>query len=409
MKLQRFAVATKRRKHDMSLPARLIAFYLPQFHPIPENDKWWGKGFTEWTNVVKAKPLFKGHYQPRLPADLGFYDLRVPEVREAQAELARNAGIEGFCYYHYWFGGKTLLERPFNEVIASGKPDFPFCLCWANQTWSGVWHGAPGRILMEQTYPGPDDNRRHFLALRDAFMDRRYLRVDNRPVFVIFRPGGIPNVADFIRQWQELADQSGLPAIHFVAHLFNRESDWDYRSRGFDSRVIVNHQKVFGVSTRELFRGANENGRWLQSLWRYYRSARGQFSNVWLYADARRCLLDGCSQQADAYPCVVPNWDNTPRSGARGYVLHGSTPELFRTHLRGALTLVQSRPLNQRLVFIKSWNEWAEGNYLEPDARFGNGYLEVLKQEVLATRDQVAMHGVTPPAESIMAGSAAQG
>ena len=156
--------------------ARLISFYLPQFHPIPENDRWWGRGFTEWTNVTKAKPLFKGHYQPRLPADLGYYDLRLPEVREAQAELARNAGIEGFCYYHYWFGGKQLLEQPFNEVVASGKPDFPFCLCWANQTWTGVWYGAPHRTLVEQTYPGREGHRRHFLALRRAFLDERYLR-----------------------------------------------------------------------------------------------------------------------------------------------------------------------------------------------------------------------------------------
>src|SRR5215467_5970675 len=155
----RYVVVTKRSLTNMTVQATLIAFYLPQFHPIPENDVWWGKGFTEWTNVTKARPLFSGHYQPRLPADMGYYDLRVPEVREAQAQLARNAGIEGFCYYHYWFDGKRLLERPFTEVVASGKPDFPFCLCWANQTWSGIWHGNPERKLIEQTYPGPEDNR----------------------------------------------------------------------------------------------------------------------------------------------------------------------------------------------------------------------------------------------------------
>ena len=171
---------------------RLIAYYLPQYHPIPENDGWWGRGFTEWTNVAKARPLFRGHYQPHIPADLGFYDLRLPEVRQAQAELARQAGIEGFCYWHYWFAGKRLLERPFNEVLASGKPDFPFCLAWANATWTGIWYDAPDRILMEQTYPGQDDHKAHFNALLPAFLDERYIRGGwkaNLPGFPAFRPG----------------------------------------------------------------------------------------------------------------------------------------------------------------------------------------------------------------------------
>ncbi|SPF40176.1 conserved hypothetical protein [Candidatus Sulfotelmatobacter kueseliae] len=392
----------------MSMQARLVAFYLPQFHPIPENDEWWGKGFTEWTNAAKAKPLFKGHYQPRLPADLGYYDLRVPEVREAQAELARNAGIEGFCYYHYWFGGKRLLERPFTEVVASGKPDFPFCLCWANQTWTGVWHGAPGRILIEQTYPGTEDNRKHFMALRDAFVDKRYMRVEGRPIFVIYRPTEFPNVTCFVREWQELAVQSGLPGVHFVAHLLPHEAAWDYRSQGFDSCVVVSTQKVFTLPVRELLLRKNGNGsredlghsrtgtdsdafqgvlrHW---WWRRYRSSFAQFANVRLYRHALPYLLDGCSEDPNTYPCVTPNWDNTPRSGVRGIVLHDSTPDLFRAHLREALTLVQSRSIDQRLVFVKSWNEWAEGNYLEPDQRFGHDYLKVIRAEV-SEREQTS-------------------
>ena len=157
------------------IKARAIAFYLPQFHPIPENDEWWGKGFTEWTNTAKARPLFPGHYQPHVPADLGFYDLRLPETRATQAAMAQQYGIEGFCYYHYWFAGRQILERPLREVIASGKPDFPFCVCWANKNWSGVWHGAPKRILIEQTYPGEADDRAHFTMLLPAFRDRRYI------------------------------------------------------------------------------------------------------------------------------------------------------------------------------------------------------------------------------------------
>ena len=385
---------------NMTPAARLIALYLPQFHPIPENDDWWGKGFTEWTNVAKAKPLFSGHYQPRLPADLGFYDLRIPEVREAQAELARNAGIEGFCYYHYWFDGKRLLERPFQEVVSSGKPDFPFCLCWANQTWSGIWHGAPNRILIEQTYPGTQDNRKHFLALRDAFLDKRYLCVDGRPIFVVFRPTEFPGVANFTHEWQELALQNGLPGMHFVAYLFPKESTWDYGSKGFSSCVVVSSLKVFGESARDMFPAFNGNGarrnlndirtanadalkgELSQWLWRRYRRSLGQFDNVRLYRHARPFLLDGCTEQATVYPAVTPNWDNTPRSGVRGSVLHESTPDLFRIHLRDALTLVRSRTMSQRLVFIKSWNEWAEGNYLEPDKKFGHQYLDVVREEL---------------------------
>ena len=202
--------------------ARVIAFYLPQFHPIPENDKWWGKGFTEWTNVAKAKPLFRGHYQPRIPADLGFYDLRVPEVREQQAQLAREAGIEGFCYWHYWFGnGKQLLERPFNEVLVSGKPDFPFCLGWANHSWTtGTWtRGGDAQMIAEQTYPGKNDYLSHFQYALRAFQDERYITVDGKPLFVIFDPYALPQ--DFIPYWRELAEQAGLKGIHFVAYTFN--------------------------------------------------------------------------------------------------------------------------------------------------------------------------------------------
>ena len=193
---------------------RTIAFYLPQFHPVPENDAWWGKGFTEWTNVARATPLFEGHYQPHVPADLGFYDLRLPEAREAQAALARQYGIEGFCYYHYWFGnGRRILERPFDEVLASGKPDLPFCLCWANQSWSGVWYGAPNRILLEQTYPGDDDARAHFALLLKALNDPRYIRVDGKPLLLIFDVARLPAPSHLTRLWRQCAEEAGLPGL----------------------------------------------------------------------------------------------------------------------------------------------------------------------------------------------------
>ena len=393
----------------MTERARLIAIYLPQFHPIPENDAWWGRGFTEWANVTKARPFFKGHYQPKLPADLGYYDLRVPEVREAQAEMARNAGIEGFCYYHYWFGGHQLLEMPFQEVVRSGKPDFPFCLCWANESWSGMWHGAPDRVLIQQEYPGPDDHLAHFRALESAFHDRRYMQVDGRPIFCVYRPYEFPGVSEFISQWQDLAVGSGLAGIHFVAHLTPEKADWDFHSHGFSSSLVVSTHRVYVISPRTML---VQNRRYVQAadapyrnslagkqiaagvvshwLWRRARIQAGKFAGVRLYSHALPYLLDNCITEPDVYPCVTPNWDNTARSGLRGRLLHHSTPELFRIHLKDALRLIEGRRQEQRIIFIKSWNEWAEGNYLEPDQEFGHDYLKVIREEIALVAHSIA-------------------
>lgn len=359
---------------------RLIAFYLPQFHPIPENDEWWGKGFTEWTNVAKARPLFRGHYQPHLPADLGYYDLRVPETRTAQAEMAREHGIEGFCYWYYWFAGKRLLERPFCEVLESGKPDFPFCLAWANQTWSGVWHGAPDRILIEQTYPGVKDYESHFYAVLDAFSDSRYITIEGKPVFFVFRPNELPDSKKFIDCWRELAIKSGLKGLYFIGIAGPSCVPTDY---GFDASILDN----LGIVRSKLRRSSRSYfdricrklaGKDLRQLYRELFSK----PTVYLYKDAIKHALPPLEKDFDQYPCVIPNWDNTPRSGVNGVVFHKSTPELFRVHLKEAIEHVASRELDKRLIFIKSWNEWAEGNYLEPDRRFGKAYLEVVKEEM---------------------------
>ncbi len=379
--------------------ARLIAFYLPQFHPIPENDEWWGKGFTEWTNVAKAKRLYPGHRQPLLPADLGFYDLRLPEVRSAQAELAREAGIEGFCYWHYWFAGKRLLERPFMEVLESGKPDFPFCLAWANQTWSGIWHGAENRILMEQTYPGSEDHERHFYALLPAFRDPRYIRVHDKPLFVIYRPTEFPDIEKFIQQWQGLALKNGLKGIHFVSHLLPQNADFPSFGVGFSGETVVTALKVGSLSIRGLFtkhfrkprnagspdrEGAGALARIVfYSIRRIFEKLGCKPLAVYHYRDAMRFFLDGLKPDPNCYPCIVPNWDNSSRCGRRAMILHGSTPELFRNHVREALTSVRDKPPEDKIVFVKSWNEWAEGNYLEPDVKFGRGYLDVLGDEVI--------------------------
>lgn len=353
----------------MQRRARAIAFYLPQFHPIPENNEWWGAGFTEWTNTAKAKPLYRDHYQPHVPADLGFYDLRLPEAREAQAVMARDYGIEGFCYYHYWFGGRRILERPFNEVLTSGKPDLPFCLCWANETWTGIWHGLANQILIEQTYP-EEDMRQHRGYLIRAFLDQRYMKIEGKPIFLVYRPLDIPDVHDFTNHLRNDAEKAGLPGVHLVGVVVPR--DWIPRNSGFDASAHPLLSRRDWVSPRKPIK-------WLVNR---YRRMTGK-PIIRNYLDVIPELLPPKVPGVINYPCVFPNWDNTPRSGKNGIVLHNSTPEYFRIHVRQALQINNGIPLEQNLLFVKSWNEWAEGNHLEPDLRFGKAYLEVIRDELL--------------------------
>jgi hypothetical protein len=368
--------------------ARVIALYLPQFHPIPENDAWWGTGFTEWTNVARARRLFPGHYQPRVPADLGFYDLRVPQVREAQARLARDHGIEGFCYWHYWFGGRRILERPFEEVLASGKPDFPFCLAWANESWSGIWHGAPDRILLKQTYPGPEDDELHFRSVLPAMLDDRYIKIDERPIFVIYRPRKHPELRRFTDHWRRRALESGLKGMYFIGIDSSGEAE---RENCLDAVIPYlprfENLRLYGLvppRLRDTVRG------WIGKLRSGARHEEGDdlpmvppnfWPQTYSYREFVRKAFSCIRFDADVYPLVVPNWDNTPRCGMKGGIFADSTPELFAKHLRQAIALVADRDPQRRLVFIRSWNEWAEGNHLEPDLKFGLGYLEAVRTE----------------------------
>jgi hypothetical protein len=351
---------------------RLIAFYLPQYYPISENDGWWGKGFTEWTNVARAKPLFRGHYQPRIPADLGFYDLRVPETRQAQADLAKAYGIEGFCYWHYWFGGRRILERQIDEMLITKQPDFPFCLGWANQSWTGIWHGAPGRILIEQTYPGIDDHIAHFNMLLKAFTDKRYITVDDKPLFVIYRPGDIPDCKKITDLWRELALREGLKGIYLIGEI-SRYNNWIPQDYGFDASLKM---KVAPPGDWSSWRHP------LRHLRFWWNKRVLRLPTIYKYKDVLPFLDSYNPNGIENFPCILPNWDNTPRSGLNGLVLHESTPELFRIHVRQQLNRVSDKPRDHRIVFIKSWNEWAEGNYLEPDLKFGHAYLQVISEEV---------------------------
>jgi lipopolysaccharide biosynthesis protein len=349
---------------------RIIAFYLPQFHPIPENDKWWGKGFTEWTNVGKAKPLFWGHDQPKVPADLGYYDLRVPETREAQAQLARDAGIEGFCYWHYWFGnGKRLLERPFNEVLQSGKPDFPFCLAWANESWMDKSWNKDGKdiVLIEQKYPGIKDYTEHFYAVLPAFRDKRYIRVTDKPLFMIYKPLDNIEIPLFIDAWRKLSVKNGLPGIFFVGQCFNdKQHISDYRKLDFDA---INTVGLDSYDKKRNF--INKN------ISRIYRLLfRKPF--IISYKKASKHFFDKTlDRQDDIIPTMITGWDHTPRSGWRGSVMINNTPAFFGEH---ASAVIKNCNKKFNIVFLKSWNEWAEGNYLEPDLRWGRKYLNVLTE-----------------------------
>jgi len=343
---------------------RVIAFYLPQFHPIPENDSWWGKGFTEWTNVGKAKPLFPGHYQPRVPADLGYYDLRMPEVREDQAHMASEAGIEGFCYYHYWFAGKRLLERPFQEVLTSEKPDFPFCLCWANHSWEEkTWDKNGGnKILIEQTYPGIEDFTNHFYTILPAFKDKRYMRVNNKPLFGIYAPYEIPNANQFINHWNVLAKKEGLDGIYFAAIAFNTKDINQLVKIGFDAIVFdlmfkrKSIMRFFNLFYHKVF----------------------HIPSIIDYRDYSEALLSEMPISEKVFPCVLPNYDHTPRSKNRGHLFTNSSPLNWAKLMQRLLEKLKNK--DENIIFLKSWNEWGEGNYMEPDLKYGKGYLEALQK-----------------------------
>jgi hypothetical protein len=360
--------------------ARLIAFYLPQFYPIPENDLWWGKGFTEWSSVANARPLFRGHRQPRIPADLGFYDLRLAESRIAQAELAARHGIEGFCYWHYWFGGKRLLERPFEEVLRSGEPTFPFCLAWANQPWTDTWLGT-GRVLQEQQYSA-DDDVRHARWLLEAFADERYLTVGGRPLFVVYRPGDLPDPARTADTIRGEAARAGL-AEPFVLGIDAFAFGQDFRTVGFDGTVSYEPNLSSNILPH-MSRSKLVSRPW-RKLSRTVRNARlGVWSSTLKVYDYRLHYLR--SQQYRAaflhpfYPTIVAGWDNTPRRGTGAVILLNDSPRRFEEGLADLIDSISDVPFDDRVIFVNAWNEWAEGDYLEPDLDHGLAKLEAVRR-----------------------------
>lgn len=365
---------------------KVIAYYLPQFYPFKENDEWWGKGFTEWTNVGKAKPLFKGHQQPRVPADLGYYDLRLPEVREQQAQLAREAGVTAFCYWHYWFGdGKRLLERVFDEVLETGKPDFPFCLGWANHPWKAKTFGkddSRDKVLMPQTYPGIEDAKMHFDFLLKAFQDPRYVKIEGKPFFLIFAPNELPQqYVDCFLKWTV---EAGFPGLYMVANVYDvLKSKEFYLKKGY-SAVVYNR-------LTSLFYSKYSQTNWLKKT--YYRLQRvyrrfylGMPANSYDYQVIYKDLTSPQDQELGVIPQIMPQWDHSPRSGMSATLCYNCTPEAFYDYSKIVFDSIKNKPVEQQIVMLKSWNEWGEGNYIEPDLLTGKGFLNALRKAINDTK-----------------------
>jgi len=341
---------------------RAIALYLPQFHAIPENDDWWGKGFTEWTNVRRGKPHYEGHYQPHVPQqDLGYYDLNDPSVMEKQAAMAKVAGIEGFCFYYYWFNGKRLLNMPTDRMLATGKPDFPFCFCWANENWTRTWDGGDNEILMAQKHSAENDEG-FICDLLQAFRDRRYIRVAGKPLLVVYRPGLLPNVRRTTDRWREICRKEGIGEIH-LAFMLGFE-DLDPTSIGFDSAIqmpplrapLPDLKKELKIEKPEIFKGEVRD-----------------------YLGLQRCF-NPIQISKSTWPAVCPSWDNTARKMERAHSWIRSSPRNYLTWLQEVVEFLRkNRPAGERIVFINAWNEWGEGCHLEPDEKYGYAWLNATR------------------------------
>jgi len=340
---------------------RLIAFYLPQYHAIPENDAWWGKGFTEWVNVRRARPNFVGHVQPRVPTELGYYDLTEAKTREAQADLARSHGIHAFCYYYYWFNGRRLLERPLAEVLARGTPDFPFCVCWANENWTKRWDGGNDEVLLAQEYSAENEEA----LIRDLiplFRDRRYVRVRGRPLVAVYRANLLPQprrAADTFRRVARAAGEAE-PYLAMV-HVPGMPSPLEW---GFDAGI------EFPPHSTEA-----------QPLTAHIDKLNPDFiGEVWDYVSAARYAIDRPLPDFPFHRGVMVGWDNTPRLQNNGHVFVNAHPQNYRRWLAAMIAQTRAaRPPEERIVFVNAWNEWGEGCTLEPDAQFGRGYLEATR------------------------------
>ncbi len=350
---------------------KFIAFYLPQYHPIPENDTWYGKGFTEWTNVVKAKSLYKGHYQPHIPADLGFYDLRVKETRREQAKLADDYGIAAFCYWNYWFGdSRQLLQMPIWEVYKDPEIKLPFCLAWANHSWEKkMWDkSGSNQLLMEQKYLGVEDYKKYFYTMLPLFKDERYFRVNQKLVFVIYNPLESEQIKDFLTLWRVLAKKEELGNFYFIG----KDSD----CRNIDKILNLGFDAIYDDNVLNI----HHNLSTIEKIAQLIKRKVLKRPTIFKYKNAINYMITEKSSREDVIPVIAPNWDHSPRSGTNAMILDDCKPKYFYELVKKSIEAVNMKKNENQLVFIKAWNEWGEGNHLEPDLKYGIGYLEALKK-----------------------------
>jgi lipopolysaccharide biosynthesis protein len=359
---------------------RPIAIHLPQFHQIPENDKWWGEGFTEWTNVRKAKPLFKGHFQPHIPLDKNYYDLSSPDILEKQANMAQAYGIHGFCYYHYWFNGKKLLEKPLENMLKKGVPNFPFMLCWANENWTRTWDGRENNILMKQEYSF-DDDKEHFRYLLPFFKDKRYIKVKNKPVFVVYRSELFPDISKTLSIWREESTKLGLDGLYLIK-VERFTAGRPPEEGGFDASMEFHpdfalYRMCKRKSKNVLVKALNKLNIVKDPVLR---------NRVFDYNDYVANAMQRQSVEYKQYPTIMPSWDNSPRKQEKATILLNATPEKYLQWFAHLTENHQPFSPEEDFIFINAWNEWGEGNYLEPSEQWGTSYLEATKQALESIR-----------------------
>lgn len=370
---------------------KIISFYLPQFHPIPENDEFWGKGFTEWVNVKKAKPLFENHIQPVVPYEHNYYDLRDIEVMKWQTDIAKKYGVYGFCFYHYWIEGRKLLERPVENFLQHKEIEFNYCLSWANHSWTDSWKIGSNKTLIAQTYGKKEDWESHLNYLLPYFKDDRYIKVDGKPLFIIYMPEDIPDLNEMLDYWEERVKEQGLPGLAYAYQYIYYDMDKHKDDSRFEYGIEFQPAYAIADSRGKASAFIRKSGyrflNWIQQNLKVKVNMVSQpkleikdYSYIWEY------VIKRTPNNKKKIPGAFSGWDNTPRKGKAGLVLSNNTPELFEKYM--TIQIKRAKEIYKKdMIFVTAWNEWAEGSILEPTEKDGYGYLEALKNALIKNNE----------------------